>query len=202
LTANGTVTCGGSSSVALSLTRTITIQSAVQFATTLSIQSGSVCAGGSFLVTLHLTNAGQAAALNLNVPTPPFAFSGPGGATVGAGPSPAMPVTLPGQTSMDFTWTLTGTTAGLVTLTTTVTGVDANSGVAYSIGPLSATELIATPGALVGTGTAPAFASSGQWFITTLTVTNTGSSAVTGISATALVGTGPLRVNPVAGPVP
>ncbi|MEK7475650.1 MAG: kelch repeat-containing protein [Candidatus Coatesbacteria bacterium] len=184
-------------------TSSVTIQTPAALAAVADMFAGVICLGQGFLVTVTVTNTGQAGAVNVNVPAMPFVMSGSGGAALAAGPTPAMPVTLTGGSSRTFTWTYTGSSAGSVWLTTTVTGTDMNSGQVVKTGPEpTSTGTIAAPGTLVASGSAPASVSVGQWFQVKLTVTNTGGVAVTGLAATLYAGPGGALASVPGGPVP
>jgi len=195
-TANGTVICGGSTLVSVALTRTITVQAAVVLNASVAVYPASVCPAQNFLVTLTITNTGGAGANGLALPALPFLLAGPGTASFAAGPTPPLPPSLAGGAAVTLTWTYTGVSAGVVTLTTTVTATDANSGAAATTGPVTTTETVTLPGALLGSATAPLFADQGQWFSVFLTVTNTGGTSVTGITASAFVGAWGSLVSP------
>jgi len=197
-TATGS-TCNGAASVAGSATASATVQKAALLRAGLVTYGGVVCTGRGFLVTLTVTNAGEATATALNAR--PFLVSGGGSVAWLAGPMPAMPTTLAGGAAKSFTWTYTGTVAGAVMLTTTVTGVDGNSGVTVTTGPVSSgSAVVTTAGALKALAAAPAQVAVGQWFTVGLTVTNTGGGAVDGIGAVA--GMGPGQAVLKGGPVP
>jgi len=90
--------------------------------------------GQSFLVTLTVTNTGGAAANGLTAAA--WLLDG-GGAATGAGRIPPCGGAR-GGASRTFTWTFTGSAAGPLTFSTTVTATDANSAAALAAGPLAA----------------------------------------------------------------
>ncbi len=167
----------------------------VQLATTLEI-------GQQYVATFTMTNAGQAAANGINIKV-----YDNGSATVIllAGPSPAPPATLNGGQSFFLTVTATGTTAGTYFMTGSVTGTDANTG-AYVSSPkfTSNTVTFLNPPQLVGAlKILPAQVDTGQNFLVTLTVSNTGGVNANGVvGATYFVSTGPGAVTAAAGPTP
>src|SRR5207247_1262548 len=155
------------------------LQSSATLTATLAVPPGPVCVGRTFLVTAQVTNAGQVTATQLVMSG--FAQDG-GGAVSLVGPTSATPFGLAGGATRTFTWTATGVASGLVTLTTTVTALDANIQVVVTSGPVAAwTVMVQTPGALAAASAAPAFVSTGQLFDVALTVTNTGEADVTNV---------------------
>ncbi|MEK7474451.1 MAG: SBBP repeat-containing protein, partial [Candidatus Coatesbacteria bacterium] len=180
---------------------TVLVQAGAWLAAAVSLPAGPVCTGRNFLVTLTVTNTGGATASG--IASAPFVYGGTGLAGPVAGPTPAMPFTLTGTAMRVFTWTYTGVSSGPVILTTTVTGIDVNSGFTITSGPASAGPLsIQTPGVLAALAAAPAFASTGQYFTVSLTLTNEGEADVTGIMPSAVATTGAAFVTKVNGPVP
>jgi hypothetical protein len=149
-----------------------------------SVQASRATAnvGQAVGVTLVLTNQGGASARVSSV-TP--GASGTGAATCGA-PSPAPPQTIVGGTSVTFTWSCTGTTAGDVTLSAVVSAADANTGADVSPAITGAGLKVQTPAALAGTLTSSApSVPAGTPVGVTLALQNTGQataqvSAVTG----------------------
>src|SRR6185503_19429461 len=170
------------------VSNTVLIQTPAALAGVVNVYGPSVCTGRTFLVTLTVTNAGQVSANGVTAAV--YAQDG-GGTASSVGPTPGLPVTLAAGASKTFTWTFTGVSAGLLTLTTTVTGTDANTGLSVTTGPLAdGPLLIQTPGLLVGQSSAPAVVSTGQWFPVSLTVTNTGQADVTGVMPSIAVAPG------------
>jgi len=158
--------------------------------------------GQDFLVTLTVTNAGTAAADGVDAAW--FTIAGTGGATKADGPLPSFPVTIPGGTSLTFTWTYTGSVAGTIAFTATATGTDHNSGLTLTSGPVTSNpEVITAPAALAArlsilSGTV----CSGSAVMVTLTVTNTGGGDANAVTASPLFVTGPGSLAPLAGPSP
>jgi len=180
----------------------VTVQVPARLAAAMHVLSSSVCTGSSFVVTMTVTNEGQATCLSLA--SGPVAVSGGGNAAKLAGPYPAMPMTLAGGASVTFSWTYQGTVAGLVSFTTTVNGTDGNAGWAVATGPVSAAPLeILSAGTLTACGVlSPSLMSTGQWFTATLTVTNTGGADVTAVSPRAVVQPGGGLATVQSGPSP
>ena len=203
MTANGITLCGGTPVPVLgAATAAVTVQAPAALAARLVTFPSPRTVGQNFLVTLTVTNTGAAAALVVD----PAAFepSGTGTAGLVAGPTPLPPVTLAGGASRTFTWTYTGTVAGTVVFTTTVTAVDANSGLGVASGPVaSGGELILPPAQIdVELLALPDPRNVGQSFFLTLTITNTGATPVTGISSGAFVVSGSGGAGGGVGPTP
>src|SRR5207245_2521798 len=107
--------------------------------------------GQSVLVMVTVTNTGQASANGVSLPAPPFLMAGAGTALYTDGPNPLLPFDLAGGASQTFTWTYSGSVAGLVSWTTTVSATDANSATVLRTGAVgSNTVLIQTPAAVAG----------------------------------------------------
>ncbi|MEK7767803.1 MAG: hypothetical protein AAB368_16355, partial [bacterium] len=158
--------------------------------------------GQTFLVTLTVTNAGQADLNGLDVA--PFRLAPSGVATQTAGPMPSLPVTLAGGATMTFTWTFTGVSPGTVTLSTTPSGTDANSGKLVRTLASSNPEVIQSPAALTVAGravpvTVPCV---GEPFMLVVTVSNTGQAMATGVAVADPLGAGTGSAAPTAGPDP
>ncbi|MEK7764729.1 MAG: hypothetical protein AAB368_00695, partial [bacterium] len=159
-------------------------------------------AGQTFLVTLTVTNAGQADLDGLDVA--PFRLAPPGVATQTAGPTPSLSVTLAGGASLTFTWTFTGFSPGTVVRSTTPSGTDANSGKVVRVLVSSNPEVIQSPAALAVTGravpvTVPCV---GEPFLLVVTVSNTGQTAAMGVTIADPLGAGSGSAAPTAGPDP
>ncbi len=204
MTALGSTLCQGLPvAVAVAGGTTAVVQTPAALQADVAAASTLVCVGQPIMVTLTVTNTGEADAASVGVPGTAFAIDGPGGMTSLAGPTPPLPVTLPGGASLTFSWTYAGTSPGAVTLTTTVAGMDANSGAALTSGPRpSPVVQVVPPGALAAAGLSAVQVFTGQWISVTLTVTNTGGAPVDGVTATVFVGPGGGLVSPVGGPVP
>jgi hypothetical protein len=183
VTAAGTTLCGGFPvPVTVAATVTTTVQVPATLVAGLTAFPNPRNIGQGFLVTLTVTNTGQAAAMGLNAAG--FLTSGVG-VTYGAGPLPALPVTLAGGASLTFSWT------------------DANAG--WALGKVAGSNavVIQAPAALAASAAAfPSPVLSGSGFLVTVTVTNTGNAAATGITPAAflLSGTGGAVLS--AGPIP
>jgi hypothetical protein len=174
--------------------RSCTVQTAAALAASVSAFPGQVSEGQNFLVTVTVTNTGQAAASSFGV-KPPLK-SGTGMAAIVAGPAPAVPSALPGNSSITLTWTMAGTLAGTVRLTSTASGADANALSPLSTGPVtSGPVVIQVPAGLaVSPATVtPSPVCPGSTVQVVLTVTNDGGATaldVTGLPSLAVSGGG------------
>jgi hypothetical protein len=146
----------------------------------------TVGTGGSFLLTLTVANSGQASA---NVSLLPAAFQSSGSGTVVTpfvGPAPAMPVLVASGATVTLTWTVTAGDVGSgLTISNTVYVTDANGGPALASIVVN-TGLIAVvdPGTLVSRLSFTRLtAALGQPVEFVLSVTNTGGSAVSDLTA-------------------
>ncbi len=204
LTAQGSTVCGVAIPVIGTGLLPVVVQTPAMLLGSVAQLSDPVCVGQSYLVTLTVTNTGQANATTLALPAPPFRVSGAGNATLTAGPTPALPGSLAAGGSITLTWTFTGAAPGSVWLTATVTGQDANSLKAVTSGPVTSVPITVSAAASLAAAAAvsPGRASIGQWVTVTLTVTNTGGADATGVTATIYAGPGGALVAPVAGPAP
>jgi len=180
----------------------VIVQKAAALSATLfSYAPPIVCTGRSFLVTMTVTNTGEATANAVNAGA--LRLAGSGSVVLTAGPMPALPVVLAGGASKTFTWTFTGSLAGSLDISTTVTGTDANAGWAVTTGPIATSPVgVFTPGSLVSGLAVRKSVSVGQVFTVDLTVTNTGGSPVTGVVPSFSVPAGGGLLNGPTGPVP
>jgi len=161
----------------------ITVQTPANLTAALKAYASSICAGQDFLVTLTVTNTGQATATGVSGSLP--LSSGAGIANWSAGPNPAGPVVLGLNQSVTFSYTYTGSAPGALVLTATASGIDANSGAVVASGPKDTGGItLTTPGTLVAVATTPATVSTGQIFIVVLQLTNPAGSDVTGVVPT------------------
>jgi hypothetical protein len=157
--------------------------------------------GQVFLVTVTVTNTGEAVASGVSPSAPSIA--GAGSASVNAGPFPSGPVALNGGQSVVFTWTMTAGTAGTVGFTFTLTGTDLNSGAPLSTGPATSAPSTVNPAAVLAAAAAvsPPVLSAGMSFTLTLTVTDTGGVGANSVFP-GLVNSSTAPMTPVSGPVP
>jgi hypothetical protein len=178
-----------------------TVLSPAALAATVVRSPSTLCSGRDFLVTLTVTNTGQTQANGVSAAG--LLVDGTGSVLAVSGPTPAMPVTLPGGGSQTFTYTYTGDMLGTVYFMTTVTGTDANLGSGVSrITAFTPAATVTSPGAFDVSGVMPARMSTNQVFQVTLTVTNSGGAQITGMVPSLAVGPGAGLVTAVSGPVP
>lgn len=156
--------------------------------------------GEKTTVVLSVSNTGAAAVSNLQAG---LAVAS-GTVYVGAvtGPSPAAPVSLPPNGGVSFTWTLSVTGAGPVSLTASATGMLAPPG-----GGVAGIATLALRGhrrtQLTATITPnPLDVSGGEWFSLVMTVSNTGSVAATDVIPELSIYAGAPLASPQAGPEP
>lgn len=133
-------------------TATVVVQTAPVLAAQL-ISWSATFAGGPFMVTLTVTNNGQATT-SVAVTTTAFLIGGVAyTATAYDGPTPAMPFTLTAGGSQVFTWTVTGVNLGAgLEISNTLYGTDVNTGLAVSPVLLNNGFVAATPPAVVTSG--------------------------------------------------
>ncbi len=165
-----------------------------------------VLAGQDFLVTMTVTNTGEAGA---NGVTPDgLVASGTGGAILKDGPSPVPPVVLAGGGAITFTWTLTAASAGSVWFSNTVTGSDTNSGASVSTGVVVSNSItviapVLTAGLFVSgeplAGMRQVSVGGTVWV--TMTVTNTGTANADNVAPLSLGNLGCGSAS-LAGPTP
>ena len=158
----------------------------------------STCPGSLFDVTVTVTNTGGAPVLLVSAP---LVVAGAAAALV-AGPVPPFPLTVAGGASVSLVWTWSTEGSGAVGFTVTVEGVEVNSGVAVSTGPLAAGTAAGLSAVLTAASGAPSLAAVGTWMTVSLTVTNTGLLPATGVMPVVSVGPGGGAVVPKTGPSP
>jgi len=163
-------------------TGTVAVQQAAALAAALNAFPSPRDTGQAFWVTLTVTNTGGATANSVNAW--PFVISGAGGlAKSPATPTPPLPMNIPGGSWVTFTWTFTGSLAGVSWLTTTVTGIDANSAAALTFGPVASDQVtVQLPAVVDASIAAPAGAACvGESFQVNVTVSNTGGATAAGV---------------------
>jgi len=144
----------------------------------------AVLRGGTFTANLVVANTGSAAA-TMVVPSPrPPTVAATGGAAASSATA-VTAVTIPGGGNHTFTWTFTenGAGVGTLALSTAVGGQDANSGAPLSVPAVTSNTLaVQTAGGLVISAFSfPLTLSRGQTFTLSMTVQNTGGSAVNNV---------------------
>jgi hypothetical protein len=158
----------------------------IESAASLTVDSVSVPArvnvGAEFTVTAKVSNGGQAAA---RVVTPaPLTLSVPNAALLVSGPTPPT-VELAGGAQETFTWTYRATAATeALKFTASAVGVDAHSGdMRLSTSAVSSPVALDLPAALELAFNVPATLTTGQTFLATLVIRNTGGSVAKGVTA-------------------
>ena len=158
----------------------IMVQTAAALTVSVNAPNTSVCTGAPMPVYVTVNNIGQATASGV---LPGLTLGGT--ATVAPGtPWPSVAVPIPVSSSVVFTYTASGSTAGTVFYNANASGTDANSGAALASNTAtSATAMVNPSGALFAQLWAPATVSVGQNVTVIMTVTNTGGAVVTGMAA-------------------
>lgn len=157
-----------------------------------------VTVGQQLPLTLTVRNTGQSTARAV-APGEPRLFDS---ATAVVGPAP-QPQDIPGGTGRAFTWWLTTTGAGRLTVSMDAAGTDAVSGLplsaaAASVGPVA----VQSAAALAATLQAPTLVGTSAPFTITLTVTNTGQTTAQAVTPDALVTSDAAALALVDGPAP
>src|SRR5205085_10103924 len=155
----------------------------VQVPAQLSVTSLSapavVTRGQQCTVTMTVTNGGEAAALAVAPPQPSIAAGGGAHASTSSAPPS---VAIAGGTSASFSWTYVedGTNSGTLQFSGGTGGVDANSGYAVAAAAASSgTVAVQDPAQLVITAfTLPGALTRGQAFTVSMTLRNTGATAI------------------------
>ncbi len=182
-------------------TGTVNVRALAALGAAVAAFPGPRVAGQNFLVTVTVTNTGQSdAALTASAP---FRVTGTGAATPVAGPTPGQPVSLAGGAAVTFTWTYTAQSAGAVIFSTTVTAED-TFGAPISTGVVAAPALTVLSQATLASALSvtPAMQVPGQIVTVSLTVTNTGDTGATGVTATVHADSGGASVALRSGPAP
>lgn len=163
--------------------------------------STTVCVGNNVLVTLTVSNTGDAAADSV---TAYFGSNTTSGAAVTVtGPNPALDPSVvlnPGD-SVVFSWTAVGSAAGNVSFSASAAGKDIVAVTNTVSGRVTSTTVALT--ALRGTVSGPtAPVSTGQAFSVTIAVTNWTSGPVSTVTPKIRVSTSPASVALLSGPSP
>ena len=156
---------------------TITVQAAASLSATLTPSALTVSTGQSFTATLAVKNSGTAGANGVTPVAISSCTSTPAAAAVAGG------------ATVNFVYGgCSSSTAGSLTLSTSASGTDANSGATVSTGTVSsATITVQTNGTLTATLTPSATTvSTGQSFTATLAVKNGGTAAVNAVTPVAI----------------
>ncbi|MGC9399078.1 MAG: Calx-beta domain-containing protein [Anaerolineae bacterium] len=162
---------------------TFTVQQPATLTIALAAPPSSIVLGAPLTVTLHVTNTGGAAAVNV---TPsPLIVNGTGSVTLTDGPSPPTVATLPGGASTAFTWTYTATGIGSVDWTGHATAMDANAcTLLASAEATSAPVLIGGADLALTKAATPEPVLAGSSMTYTLTYENSGTSTAEGVVLT------------------
>ena len=154
---------------------------------TISASRSTVDANQPVTITFTVTNGGQAGAIVNAVVSQVLS-----GTATCQTVTPAPPITVPAGGSRSFAWSCSAPSAGVLSLSGSATGVDANSSAPLTASPNSpATVTVQAPAALaatLGVDGDPTSASVGQPLAVRLTVRNTGG-ATAGVTGTALAAT-------------
>jgi uncharacterized repeat protein (TIGR01451 family) len=197
---SATASAAGPFYAALVTTPGITVQAAAALESYVSANPPTMCAGQNYDVMVTVTNTGSAAA-NAFAVGPPAAVGNAIGNVPVSGPTPAVPASLGGGASQTFTWVYTAAApAGAGTYSANATGTDANSGSVLASGAALASIMESSPAVLAAAITnLPANASTGQSFLATLSVDNTGGTPAVTLVPAAYFGAG---VTLTSGPSP
>ncbi|HVE85887.1 MAG TPA: PKD domain-containing protein, partial [Myxococcales bacterium] len=162
-----------------------TVQQPAALAVTSFTAPSAVMRGGSFTLTMVVTNSGQATANGVlpSPATPALNATGGAGATT---TSPQTPATIAGGATATFTWSYleNGTGTGTLTFSAGASGTDANSGAAASAASADSNAVsVQTPPDLVVTAftAAPSLLSRGQAFTVSMVVQNQGGTTASGV---------------------
>jgi hypothetical protein len=181
-----------------SATAAMAAQTAASLTASLAMLPPATNVGSGFFITLTVTNGGSAPASGFTVE--PLALGGTGGVTLIA--APAVPAVFPGGASLTFTWTFAGAALGSVDFTTTVAGVDANTGAAAGGGRVTVAGTVNAKAVLVADAALiPVTSSEGQTITATFTVTNTGTNPAQTVIPV-LVSASSATLVPLSTPVP
>ncbi len=162
----------------------------VRRAATLSVALSTepwVSIGQDFLVTLEVSNTGEAAATGVMACLP--SASGSGQVVLASGPTPATATIGPGATE-EFAMRYTGSSAGTVQLTGCASGIDDATGNAVSSGSASVITSVQTPPSLTAALSIPPSLTSGDPFDITMMVTNGGQATAAAVAPSALTTAG------------
>ncbi|HEY8207459.1 MAG TPA: PKD domain-containing protein [Myxococcaceae bacterium] len=176
---------GGTISTSSSNSNVAQVENPASLSVTSFTIPSAVLRGGTFTANLVVTNTGGAAAsVVIPSPSPPSVAVTSGNAAASSSTT-LTPVTIAGGANHTFSWTFTenGTGVGALQLSAAVTGQDANSGAALNV-PTVGSNVIAVqnPGGLLITDFSfPTQLSRGQTFTVSMTVQNSGGSAVNSV---------------------
>ena len=176
-----------------------TIQTPAAISATLYIiEPNPLCRGIPFWIVAEVSNTGQAGATGFAIAA--LTQHGVAGAGI-SGPYPPVPAVLPGGTVMRFTYTVTGSNAGNIWFSTTITASDANAGWLLKAGPKTTGNVNIKKGGLLSMrldATKPLCV--GQPVTVVLSITNTGDLLLRDVDSALGITQGMGLVSPVSSP--
>jgi len=163
----------------------VTVQRPAALTCTLTAAPSPVGTGSPIYVTMTVTNAGEATALDVNPSA--LTLGGTGGATYFSGPE-GSPVTITGGTSAAFGWTYVAATAGTVNWSGNASGTDVNSGqITSSLTCVSADVTVQDAARLIASITAePVVVGQDELVTVTMVVTNSGTRDASNVTPSTL----------------
>lgn len=192
---------GSGMPVTATATSATLIQTPAALVCTLAAGPTSVRVGETILVTMTVTNNGQATAVNVN----PSALTtgGTGSAFLLSGPTGA-PVHIPGGASAQFLWVYQATTPGNLLWSGQASGTDGNSGDPVSTSPCTSNEVtvVPEPRLTVSLIAQPEAVGPNGTIVVTMVVTNVGYAAALNVAPSPLTIDGDGGVAYLTGPVP
>lgn len=166
----------------------------------MAVSPATAAVGQTLTIALTVTNTGQVDAVNVS---PMTLAVGPGATIVSltTGPTPPGPVTVVAGATQVFIWTYGTSGAGPVTVTGTVTGTDAALAVPVRASASRSATLVPVATMQSILSAAPSSAYQGQTVTVTMTVSNTGNTAIWYIGSSKGAGPAPAGVvSVVSGP--
>jgi hypothetical protein len=176
------------------------VQAPAALAASLALSATGVFNGETGWVTLTVSNTGEATAAGVAPPATPLA--GGTAVTITAAPPPGA-VSIPGGTSVSWTWSWASVSPGVVTFGATVTGTDANAGVPIRASDGPWTVRVEGRGLTIGlVSVSPAEAGLDAAVVLRATVVNVGTVPEAGVRPRPPAVSGDGRVALVSGPAP
>ena len=181
---------GASGIAVVSLDGGFTAITAARLEAALAVSPPRTTAGQTLAVALTVTNTGEVDASGV-VPVPLAVGPGATIASFVTGPVPPGPVTVAAGASRTFVWTYVTSAEGPVTFTGTVTGTDAVLSTALAASAVGSATVV-SPASIqaIVSATTPSVCQ-GQTIAITMTVSNTGATAVWSVSASGAAGPAP-----------
>jgi uncharacterized repeat protein (TIGR01451 family) len=198
----GTDANSGRIVTATAASNNVIIQTPTALACALAAAPGSVGTGGIVLITMTVTNTGQATALTVNPSA--LTIGGTGGVGLVSGPSGAL-TTINGGASTRFTWSYQAAAAGTINWTGNAAGTDGNSGANVAAANCASNNVtVASAAFLVSSITAaPEAVGQSETVTVTMIVTNSGTNAANNVTPAALtLSAAALFPTLVSGPTP